>query len=131
MTGIESGAPCPIFPEDAPEEVAYGSEVVAMAGVGNPVPFVEGLKKHYNVVQELIFEDHYAYRRSDLQTMADAAGERGVIITTEKDAVKLLNRDKIPAELRARLYYIPISITFIGSSPADFLLKLENDVRTN
>lgn len=131
MTGIESGAPCPIFPEDAPNSVEYGSDVVAMAGVGNPNPFLEGLRKHYKVVEELVYEDHYVYRRSDLQTMIKAAGERAAIITTEKDAVKLLNREKIPAELRSRLYYIPISITFIGSSPADFLLKLEKDVRTN
>ena len=102
-----------------------------MAGVGNPNPFLEGLRKHYRVIEELVYDDHHVYRRHDLQTMIDAAGEHAVIITTEKDAVKLLNRDKIPAELRSRLYYIPISITFIGSSPADFLLKLENDVRTN
>lgn len=131
LTGVESGAPCPIFPEDAPQSVEYGAEVVSMAGVGNPVPFLEGLRKHYRVIGELVYDDHHVYRRHDLQTMIDAVGERGVIITTEKDAVKLLNRDKIPAELRSRLYYIPISITFIGSSPADFLLKLENDVRTN
>ncbi|MBQ2413992.1 MAG: tetraacyldisaccharide 4'-kinase [Rikenellaceae bacterium] len=131
MTGIESGAPVPLFPADAPASVEYGADVVAMAGVGNPNPFLAGLRKHYNVIEELVYDDHHVYRRSDLQTMLDAAGERGVIVTTEKDAVKLVNPDKIPAQLRAKLYYIPISITFIGSSPADFLLNLEKDVRTN
>lgn len=131
LTGMTSGAPQPIFPDEAPERIEYGSQVVAMAGIGNPAPFVAELEKRYDVVHRLIFNDHHVYRRSDLETMARSAGERAAIVTTEKDAVKLLNRDKIPPQLRPRLYYVPISISFIGSSPADFLQKLEKDVGTD
>ena len=130
FTSIESGAPRPLFPE-APGHIAYGDDVVAIAGIGNPKLFLKGLGERYNVVSQLIFNDHHVYRRRDLQMMSEAAGDNACIIMTEKDAVKLLNRDKIPESLRSRLYYIPISISFIGSSAADFLLKLEKDVRTD
>ncbi len=131
LTGIESGAPRPIFPDEAPERIGHGSQVVAMAGIGNPAPFVAELERHYDVVGRLIYNDHHVYRLSDLEMMSEAAGEQAAIVTTEKDAVKLLNRDKIPPQLRSRLYYVPISISFIGSSSADFLQKLEKDVGTD
>ena len=54
-----------------------------------------------------------------------------VAVTTEKDAVKFANRDKIPPEMRGRLYYLPINISFIDDSETDFLQKLEQDVRGN
>ncbi len=52
------------------------------------------------------------------------------VIMTEKDAVKLANPDKIPVEVRRRLYYLPIDITFIDDSQTDFLQRLEKDDRT-
>ena len=54
-----------------------------------------------------------------------------VIVTTEKDAVKLTNRAKIPEEIRRSIYYLPINISFIEDSATDFLQKLEEDVRGN
>ena len=54
-----------------------------------------------------------------------------VIVTTEKDAVKMTNRAKIPPEVRRARYYQPINISFIEDSATDFLQKLEEDVRGN
>ena len=54
-----------------------------------------------------------------------------VIVTPEKDAVKMTNRAKVPAEVRRALYYQPINISFIEDSATDFLQKLEEDVRGN
>ena len=52
FTSIESGAPRPLFAE-APGHIAYGADVVAMAGIGNPKPFLKGLGERYNVVSQL------------------------------------------------------------------------------
>ena len=105
--------------------------VVAMAGVGNPNPFLTGLRKHYNVIEELVYDDHHVYRRSDLQTMLDAAGERGVIVTTEKDAVKLTNRKRVPASLQKRLYVMPVYINFRDMDDEKFIQNIINDVKQN
>lgn len=50
---------------------------------------------------------------------------------TEKDAVKMSHPEKIPAEVRKRMYFLPINISFIDDSETDFLQKLECDVREN
>ena len=113
----------------------YGKEIILLTGIAQPQHLHKHLEKYVSLITALKYPDHHNFTSHDIKELEEdfekLNANNRAIITTEKDAVKLLNRDKIPAELRARLYYIPISITFIGSSPADFLLKLENDVRTN
>ena len=54
----------------------------------------------YDVVDTLIFNDHHTYRVSDIRKMEQLLGlyEDAVIVTTEKDAVKLTNRSPAYAE---------------------------------
>lgn len=134
FTRVVSGTPQPIFPSDAPPTVTAGVKVIAMAAIGNPSAFVHGLENRYDVVDTIIFGDHHSYRVADLSRMRkalDSAPEGTVIVTTEKDAVKLTSARKIPVEIRSRLYLMPIHISFVDNSKEDFLHKLEYDVRTN
>ena len=134
FTRMVSGSLQPIFPADAPQTVAAGSKVVAMAAIGNPSAFVSGLKSRYDVVDTILFNDHHSYRVADLRRIKrvmESVPEGTVIVTTEKDAVKLTSARKIPVEIRSRLYFLPIHISFVDNSKEDFLHKLEYDVRTN
>jgi len=54
-----------------------------------------------------------------------------VAVTTEKDAVKLTNRRKIPAAVQQKLYYVPIRVSFVGDSEGEFLRQIELYVRSN
>ena len=130
FTRFESFRPEPLFRE-AERHVVYGSEVIAMAGIGNPKPFMADLEKHYAVVGRLLFKDHHVYSGADMQTLAKIAARHpdAAIVTTEKDAVKLMRGRKVPPQVRSRLYYIPINISFTEGSETDFLKKLEQDVR--
>lgn len=135
FTRVVAGATYPAFPGDAGDrKVLAGSRVVAMAALGNPDPFVEGLRARYDLRGELLWGDHHPYVVKDLRRMEEAleaAGPGAVIITTEKDAAKLGNGAKIPPEVRARIFVQPIDMGFIEESREDFFKKLEYDVRTN
>ena len=130
FTRFESFRPEPLF-SDAAEYVKPASEVIAMAGIGNPVPFLLDLGKHYKIVDKLMFKDHHVYTKTDMQTLAKLTSRHpeAVILTTEKDAVKLMRGRSVPSQIRRRLYYIPINISFTEGSETDFLKKLEQDVR--
>ncbi len=135
FTRVVPGAVYPAFPADAEKkQIAAGTKVVAMAALGNPEPFVEGLRKKYRLMDELLWGDHHPYVVRDVRRMQEAlrdAGDDAVIVTTEKDAVKFGNGAKIPPELRARLFVQPIEMGFIEESKESFLKKLDYDVRTD
>ena len=134
FTRFESFMPRPLYVDEAVAEgVAPHRQVIALSGIGNPKPFLETLRQRYDVVAEVTLDDHHVYRVRDMRQLA-ALLERypgAAIVTTEKDAVKLTNHDRIPESVRRNLYYVPINIAFIEDSATDLLQKLEEDVRGN
>jgi tetraacyldisaccharide 4'-kinase len=66
-----------------------------------------------------------------MQSVLADAPEGAVILTTEKDAVKLTNRRRIPEDIQRRLYFTPVHISFIEDSQNDFLKKLYFYVSAN
>lgn len=135
FTRMESTEAIPLFADVAPTPVATpGVSVVAMSGIGNPESFHRAVSARYNLVGKLTFPDHHPYRSRDLDKMLralESAPDDAIIVTTEKDAVKLTNRRKIPVELQRKIYFTPIKLSFTDESEKDFINQLEYDVRTN
>lgn len=69
-----------------------GKRALVFSGIGNAAAFrrdVEALG--VDIAEELKFPDHYAYSRSDIMDIRNRAHARaaGLMVTTEKDAVKI------------------------------------------
>lgn len=75
------------------EHLEAGAEVTAISAIGQPEQFYKFLEKDYKIKSKITFDDHHQY------TLDDISKIDGVIVTTEKDAVKLslLNRPNIYA----------------------------------
>ncbi len=133
FTRLESFKPVPVFPEGNDKEVKLSSDVIAVAGIGNPTPFIGSLQKSYNVVDAIMFNDHHVYKMKDINLISEKLkiNPGSVIITTEKDAVKLIKSNKIAIDIRKNIFYIPINISFVDDSKVDFLKKLHQDVIKN
>ncbi len=134
FTRFESFIPQPLYAGEAADgSLTHGREVIALSGIGNPGPFLQSLRERYKVVAEMTLDDHHVYKVRDMNALKALLAKYpgAVIVTTEKDAVKMTNRAKIPSEVRRALYYQPINISFIEDSATDFLQKLEEDVRGN
>ena len=119
--------------EAAPEPRTHGRQVIALAGIGKPKPFLQSLRERYEVVAEMTPDDHHVYKVRDMHALEALLSEHpgAVIVTTEKDAVKMTRREKVPEAVRRTLYYQPIHISFLEDSATDFLQKLDEDVRGN
>ncbi len=75
----------------APEQAAIPS--LALAGIASPAQFAEELRASgWNLAGELVFPDHHAYSRRDVDRLWRTAAASGArqIVTTEKDLVRLL-----------------------------------------
>ena len=66
------------------------------SGIGNPISFEKILKKNkLQIVDKLVFPDHYNYRDKDYDKIINKAKKYGAsILTTEKDYVKIPDRYK-------------------------------------
>ena len=61
------------------------------SGIGNNNSFREILiKNNFNVVEEIVFPDHFNYKTHDVLNLVKVAENKNIkIITTEKDYVKI------------------------------------------
>lgn len=108
-----------------------GDPVIVMSGIGNPKAFVRGMRNRYKVVSSINFPDHHVYTVPDIEEIVARLKKYpdAMLLTTEKDAVKLRRSRRVPEIIRQRLFYMPMLMEFIDGSDHDFLgtLKLELD----
>lgn len=123
------GNPVPLFPSkaiEAPclEYLTRQDAVLIVCGIANPHPFVRYIKKFNMTVKLKTFADHHNFTRRDMeiiQSRFEALDARHkYLITTEKDAVRLMNNPYYPHELKPYTFYIPISVTFDDNVPDNF-----------
>lgn len=130
FTRMQVSQPCPIF-AGVENTVEAGAKVIAMSGIGNNLAFQQGLASRYEVVETLAFDDHHAYRKSDLVEMKRLLAKYpdAVIMTTEKDAVKLVNSNAIPDEVRSKLFYECISLRFLAEGRDELFARIDKEIK--
>jgi len=134
FTRFESDVPQAMFPSLVQKHLKPGDPVVALSAIANPRHFLDNLKKNYDLIHQMIFRDHYAFRMKDiyhLEDMLKSMPPETMVVLTEKDAVKLLNSRKISDNIKRRLYYVPISVRFVDGKEPEFQHQLEQYVREN
>ncbi len=103
--------------------------VLALTGIAHPEPMVEELHRSCRV-QHLGFADHHNYTKRDIATIRSAfeaiKGERKIIITTEKDAMRLRG---LTGDLP--VYVLPIEVAFHKEKDLDFDQVIESSVKEN
>jgi len=85
-----------------------GRRVLAVSGLADPAAFHAMLRElEADLVGVLDFPDHHSYTAADWQEIASAAREVDLIVTTEKDLVKL---ERFPFA-RDSLYALRLEVT--------------------
>ena len=69
FTRMRQGEITLLFADRAVGKGPRGGSVIAMSGIANPVPLLENLRKRFDVVAELTFDDHHTYRLSDMRRL--------------------------------------------------------------
>ena len=114
-----------------PLEEADGA--FAFCGIANPKPFIEELKMRYHAVDFLPFGDHHAYKENDIKAVfnwfENLNGEKKIIVTTEKDAVRLTNSPYLCQFECVPLYVLPVTVRF--HEEEKFNEEILNYVRKN
>ena len=96
-----------------PSEVACA---IALCGIAKPAPFVEEIKRRFFQVKELIFSDHHDFSADDMEkiikTFETFGKQNAIIVTTEKDASRLMKNSYLCQFNNLPIFTLPIKVRF-------------------
>ncbi|MBN8825612.1 MULTISPECIES: tetraacyldisaccharide 4'-kinase [unclassified Spirosoma] len=123
FAGLQYGQPVSFATH---QPVADLKNVVLVSGLANADPLEKYVRQTFEMQKHVRFADHYAYTRTDLESVLTNLPDRSVILTTEKDWVKL--DALLTAEERSvwPLYYLPVATQFLSGQESAFLAFLDN-----
>lgn len=112
------------------KEKAYA--VILLAGIASPRSLTAYLKNYTRKMKLFMFPDHHQFTRKDMEELKlvfnNWTRPQKIIITTEKDAARLLDDNLFPKELKPYLYYLPVKVNFVSDNAIMFNQIIENHV---
>ncbi len=114
------------------EEVSAPKEILLVTGIGNPQPLIEHLEINSKVTH-LKFGDHHDYTMKDIEKIHKLFGNfaiaEKIIVTTEKDAVRLMNSGVKEALRSFPWYYQAMTVKIEDENK--LLKKIYSYVKSN
>jgi len=111
------------------------SKILLFTGIANDDPFREHLQRMCTDLVVMKFPDHHIYTQKDIETIVktfnDLLTHKKVIITTEKDMMRLKTPELSTILKTIPLFYIPIEIGFQGKDQEIFDRQILNYVEKN
>jgi tetraacyldisaccharide 4'-kinase len=106
--------------------------VIALAGLADNGPFLAYCKQQYAVIDSFSFSDHYAYKPEDatriLEVLGQEKGGDAVLLTTEKDAVKLKALAATEMWSKISIFALPIQVALEPSQEERLLQRLRKNL---
>ena len=125
FTRMDYGEPKAVFEGIGNNRYIYAKEAILFTGIANPKPLAASLNGRYEQVRHKRFPDHHYFSRADIRSLWRAACyyPLSVLLTTEKDAQRLLHNRFVPEEMKQRLFYMPVRTAFLTVAEEDAFLK--------
>ena len=109
--------------------------LLLVTGIANPQPLRNFLQYYFNNISEIRFPDHHAFNEKDIIKITSdfekLAGKNKIILTTEKDAIRMQNFSNIAGSFAKVIYFIPIRVEFPGNQKDEFNRLIQYYVREN
>lgn len=127
----------PVFADQAIEAPKLSSDhvsVLLVTGIANPEHLEKYIAGFTDDITLLKYPDHHNFNASNVDQMeqkfVEINSENKIIITTEKDSMRLKDLD-LSSNFKSHLFYIPLKIKFLDSEGKNFDDKIVTYVREN
>ena len=137
FTTLQYGNIYALFATAIKKELTFlaNKHVLLLAGIALPAPLIEELSKYTPHITTILYPDHHCFKSSDIrhinQTFSRLPANERMVITTEKDAVRLLPCTNLSKEIKSCLYVLPIKVKFLNNTQESFNQNIINYVREN
>lgn len=119
FTTLDYDTPYTVFDgKEADGDIISGKNILLLTGIASPRQIEEDISHQFRPISltSFAFPDHHAFRSKDIeqinQTFDSMEGPK-VIITTEKDMVRLKQAEGLSSEVKRHLYALPVRISFM------------------
>lgn len=133
LVNLATGEPC---------DLDHTTEVLVVAGIADPKVMENYVHTHYRLLDIMTFGDHHHFSTKDIQKISQRLNNvngdgfctsmsqhKAVIITTEKDAVRMINHPAVTEDLLKRIYYLPTEVYFLQDQQEKFDQRILDYVR--
>jgi tetraacyldisaccharide 4'-kinase len=108
--------------------------VLLITGIADPSSLIKHLEPVTKEIISMRYPDHYAFTQKDVSSIIEKynaiPGKDKIIVTTEKDAVRLTFYDA-PENLSDAWYYLPIEVEFLPNEGEQFNHHILHYVKNN
>lgn len=123
------------YRKEVPLSELCDTDVLLVTGIVSPAPIIERLGDCTKHIESLSFNDHHDFSQRDIQLIKERfkklKGEKRIIITTEKDATRMIHHPSLSEELKPFIYALPIEIEILQNQQDKFNQHIINYVREN
>ena len=108
--------------------------ILLLTGIASPKQMEHDLRPLAKDLTSLSFGDHHQFKPRDVERINETFAsmpQPSIIITTEKDAVRLKETDGLSEKVKEHIYALPIKVSFMLDQEENFNEKIISYVRKN
>lgn len=117
-----------------PIDYLKNKHILLVTGIASPKMIINKLSEYTDKIDIKTYPDHHNFKAKDIKNIVSRfnqiQADDKIILVTEKDATRLVLRTDIDEEIKDRLYYLPIEVSFIDKK-SDFKEKIYKHVTEN
>ena len=120
--------------EQSLDSIGKDCHILLLTGIASPQQMIEDLSPICPHITPLTFGDHHTFTSSDVARINNefaALPHPKMIITTEKDATRLIAVEGLSEEVRGAMFALPVKIRFMLGQEESFNEKIIGYVRKN
>lgn len=139
FTGFEYEPLRALFPDNNSTLVSLDSihehSVILLTGIVSQKLILQELKSKCSNIISLNYSDHHTFSRNDLLQLERKTDRlntsKKLIITTEKDAVRLIDNPHLPDSIKKYIFVLPVKVKVLNNQTTVFTKKIIEYVREN
>ncbi len=115
-------------------DIKRDTNILLVSGIASPQQITTDLQPYSNKITSLAFADHHQFTKTDVETINNTFKNMPspkMIVTTEKDSVRLEDVDGLDDEVKNNIFILPIKIKFMLGGEKKFNNKIISYVRKN
>ena len=120
---LEYDKPKAVFSDKVLDGSLTGKNILLLTGIASPEQLMHDLQEYNAQITPLTFGDHHDFSKKDVANINDTYAQMDgakIILTTEKDATRLLATDGLSDEVKNNLYSLPMRIVIMQDQEEEF-----------